>query len=466
MKTTMKKYHLVLLVCLVGLFSPVLHAAHKALLIGTTSYASEQNNLPGIDLDLAEMNRVVRKLGFTEENVLTLKGEDVTLGNVTYQFSSFLNENVLPGDTVLIYYSGHGVQVPDKDGDEADGADEAISLYDLEGTYVDGAVVWDGVLLDDQLAELINGLVSENVIVIVDACHSGTVTRSFTGAKRVDSKAYGDSSFAVKSLGPPIEATRSLSSTADSIVDKSVTGVITLSAAQDNEEALASSKGSLFTLALGDTLDSQRKQASPQSLVDAASQILDDRLDDDLYHQPNLTGDESLFSKPIVLTDAADRGEVNQGDLLILANEVSPLRVEPTSDRYFQNELITLGIDVPVDGYLNVLAVDSDDQMVVLYPNGIDTNNNVSAGEPSLPGTRNFEWAAQEPWGATMVTVLFSQEPVNLFESSIQRSASGEAIADYILPSISGLKSYQAAAGLKAAGVAFVKTCLTSADCS
>lgn len=466
MKTTLKKYHLVLLVYLVGFSSPALQAANKALLIGTTSYASEQNNLPGIDLDLAEMNRVVRKLGFSEENILTLKGQDVTLGNVKYHFSSFLNENVLPGDTALIYYSGHGVQVPDKNGDESDGSDEAISLYDLEGTHVDGAVVWDGVLLDDQLAELINGLVSENVIVIVDACHSGTVTRSFTGNRRIDSKAYGDSSFAVKSLGPPIQATRSISSIGDSIVDDKVTGVITLSAAQDNEEALASSKGSLFTLALGETLDSQREQASPQSLVDAASQILDDRLDDDLYHQPNLTGDESLFAKTIVLTDAADRGEVNQGDLLLMANDVSPLRVEPTSDRYFKDELITLGVDVPVDGYLNVVAVDSDDQMVVLYPNGFATDNRVTAGEQSLPGTRNFEWAAQEPWGSTMVTVLFSQEPVNLFESSIQRSASGEAIADYVLPSISGLQSYQAASGLKAAGVAFVKTCHTSSDCS
>ena len=179
------KAHLVLLVCFVGLFSPVLHAANKALLIGATSYASEQNNLPGIDLDLAEMDRVARKLGFKEENIRTLKGEDVTLGNVKYQFSSFLDENVLPGDTVLIYYSGHGVQVPDKNGDEADGSDEAISLYDLEGVSDGGAIIWDGVLLDDQLAELINGLVSENVIVIVDACHSGTVTRSFTGAQLV-----------------------------------------------------------------------------------------------------------------------------------------------------------------------------------------------------------------------------------------------------------------------------------------
>ena len=466
MKYMFNKYPMVFIACVFWLFSPVSYAANKALLIGATKYASEKNNLPGIDLDLAEMNRVVRKLGFVEENILVLKDEDVTFGNLKYQFNNFLNENVLPGDTVLIYYSGHGVQVPDKNGDESDGSDEAISLYDLKGTYDGDNIVWGGVLLDDQLAELINGLVSEDVIVIVDACHSGTVTRSFTGAKRIDSKAYGDSSFAVKSLGPPVRATRSLGGNMESIVDDSVTGVITLSAAQDNQEALASSKGSLFTLALGETLDSQRKQASPQSLFDAASLLLDERLNEELHYQPNLTGDESLFAKPIVLTDAADRGEVNQGDLLKLANEVSPLRVEPTSDQYLQNELISLGIDVPVDGYVNVLAVDSNDQMVVLYPNGIDADNKVSAGEQSLPGIRNFEWVAQEPWGATMVTVLFSQEPVNLFESSIQRYASGEAIADYILPSISGLENYRTVSGVKAAGVAFVKTCLTSTDCS
>ncbi len=465
------KYHehlksLVLLLIAFGSVSNV-QAANKALLIGTTAYEVESSNLPGIDLDLVEMKRVARKLGFEKENIRTLKGKDVTLGNLKYQFSSFLNTNVLPSDTVLIYYSGHGVQVPDVSGDESDGADEAISLYDLRSVYKHDTqtVTWDGVLLDDQLAEMLNTLVSDNVIVIVDACHSGTVTRGFTGTESADTKAYGSTSFAVKSLGPPTRATRTLAAGGANLVDREAAGVITLSAAQDNQQALASEKGSLFTLAIAETLESQRLTASPQSLIQEATRILDERLDEDLFYQPNLTGDSTLFDKSIVLTTAEERGEINQGDVLAIARDVSPLQVSLTADLYFQNDPISIDVDVPKDGYLNIVAVASNDEMVVLFPNGFDSDNSVSAGEQELPGTRPFEWSSQEPWGNTMVSVLFSEEPVNLFESSVQKARTGDALSSYVLPSSAGLQGFRDAPGIKAAGVAFLKTCKSPDIC-
>jgi hypothetical protein len=447
----------------------VAYAANKALIIGTTSYASEQNNLPGIDLDIAEMERVARKLGFSKDNIRTLKGKEVTLGNIKYHFESFLAKDVAPNDTVMIYYSGHGVQVPDKNGDESDGADEAISLYNLSAVYddsVEGGIAWNGVLVDDQLADLLGSLVSDNVIVIVDACHSGTITRSFTGTAAAKTLAYGTDTFAVKSLGASRVVSRSLTGSDESVVDENVSGVITLSAAQDHQKALASSKGSLFTLAVAESLESQRGTASPQSIVSAATNILDNRLDDDLVYQPNLTGDESLFTKPIVLTDAAGRGEVNQADLMLLASEVSPLTVTTTRVRYISEERIDVAVDVPTDGYLNIIAIDSKDEMVVLFPNGLDTDNKVEAGEQSFPGRRSFKWAAQPPWGNTMLTVLFSQAPFSLYGSSLQRTVDGQALADYVLPSLAGFKDFRESDGSKAAGIAFVKTCSSSDVCN
>jgi uncharacterized caspase-like protein len=37
------------------------------------------------------------------------------------------------GDYFMFYYAGHGTQVPDIDGDEDDGKDEALCLVDANG---------------------------------------------------------------------------------------------------------------------------------------------------------------------------------------------------------------------------------------------------------------------------------------------------------------------------------------------
>lgn len=79
---------------------------------------------------------------------------------------SRLAERAAPGDEVVLTYSGHGTRVPDADGDEHDGYDEAIVLS--------GAVY-----TDDQLAGDLKMFPAEvRVVVVADSCHSGTVTRS------------------------------------------------------------------------------------------------------------------------------------------------------------------------------------------------------------------------------------------------------------------------------------------------
>lgn len=64
--------------------------------------------------------------------------------------------------TVYIYYSGHGTQRKDIDGDEEDGKDEAF-------------VFKDGVLLDDDIAIMINNMKCAKLVCIADSCHCGTV---------------------------------------------------------------------------------------------------------------------------------------------------------------------------------------------------------------------------------------------------------------------------------------------------
>ena len=80
----------------------------------------------------------------------------------------WLVEGCSAGDSLVLHFSGHGVQKLDVDGDEADGYDEALCPVDFERV---------GVILDDEINEtIVRPLVAGvKLHAIVDTCHSGTI---------------------------------------------------------------------------------------------------------------------------------------------------------------------------------------------------------------------------------------------------------------------------------------------------
>jgi hypothetical protein len=74
------------------------------------------------------------------------------------------------GDVLLLHYSGHGSNVPDDNGDEADHRDEILCPTDLD---------WYDPFRDDWLRNIFDGLGDGvSLTMISDSCHSGTVTRA------------------------------------------------------------------------------------------------------------------------------------------------------------------------------------------------------------------------------------------------------------------------------------------------
>jgi len=71
------------------------------------------------------------------------------------------------GDTLVLSYSGHGGQVRDTNGDEADGLDETWCLY-------------DGEMVDDELAVCWSKFQPDvRIVVYSDSCHSGSVIKTY-----------------------------------------------------------------------------------------------------------------------------------------------------------------------------------------------------------------------------------------------------------------------------------------------
>ncbi|HEY0818674.1 MAG TPA: caspase family protein, partial [Rhizobacter sp.] len=232
---------LLLLLC-----ATVARAEDRALLIGVGQYRDTTMgaDLPGIELDIGVMQDVAESLGFKPAATKVLLNRQATLAAVRETLQHWLVEGVSPGDRVLVYYSGHGTQLPDDDGDEDDGLDEAWTLHDMAHARRQGRATLDGVLLDDELAGLLARIPSRQVMVLVDACHSGTSTRSIPGVLPRLGVRHSVAKF--YPLPQAVPAPAGTGRPAQAGGEKH----LSISAARDAEQSLATERGSVFTMAL------------------------------------------------------------------------------------------------------------------------------------------------------------------------------------------------------------------------
>ncbi|RFS26923.1 hypothetical protein DVR12_03815 [Chitinophaga silvatica] len=164
-----------------------------ALIVGINNYHPDLNIPPlsGCINDALDFRSYLEKI-FPEErrNIVQLLGKEATRKGVIETFKTHLIDNkaIQKGDIVLFYFSGHGSfmnTAPEFYQFDATGKDETLVLYDsrLPGNYD---------LADKEIALLLNKIPKEtDIVVIVDACHSGSITRALA-----DSYSLGRAKFA------------------------------------------------------------------------------------------------------------------------------------------------------------------------------------------------------------------------------------------------------------------------------
>lgn len=138
-----------------------------AICVGINNYPGTANDLQGCVNDARDWGNLLKsKFGFGK--VTYLLDSAATSSAVISALKTAIAE-AQSGDTLVFTYSGHGTSVADKNGDEADGKDEAMCLYDK-------------FLVDDDIRSVLDG-VKEGVkfTIISDSCFSGTVTRAHLG---------------------------------------------------------------------------------------------------------------------------------------------------------------------------------------------------------------------------------------------------------------------------------------------
>ena len=262
-----------------------------ALLVGLTHvdpsvYGNDEYGNPwdgssgcwGCDDDVANMRALLEREGY---QVKTLLDENATQTNVEKALKTAAADAV-SGSTFLFYYSGHGGQLDDDNGDETDGLDETLCLF-------------DGQMRDDVLNKTWITFPKDCVIyMLADSCHSGTNFRALGRTSRPVAVDFGKDL-----LGDP----------------DMKAALLHLSGCRDDQESAGYQTGGLFTTTLVNIWNKGRYAGTWDTFHDAISAQLpaDQRPMGNLYGPA--TAAEALgslrpFQPVAAATGAPSRAEI------------------------------------------------------------------------------------------------------------------------------------------------------------
>jgi hypothetical protein len=393
-------------------------ARPRALLIGVGDVPHW--NLPGIEVDIEKMKKVAEVMGFAPGDIKVLLDEQATYANVKQALATWVRDGVRPNDHVLIYFSGHGTLVPDPDPGKAGGV-PALVLHDVKHATIQGKASLKNVLIGHELHAALLTIPSRNVLVLVDACHSGTATRTL----KLANLSLGVGTAVAKFYSYPGMPTMPTARTRGGLGALSgADNYASLSAAQDNEEALGTEDGGLFTSGVTQEIQKAAREALHPTVIDlrtAATAYIAACTSESQRHHPVADGDPQLIRGELDLIPLRDGQGPTWRALASLASKAEPLALAGGARELRVGDEVALEVTLPRAGYLNVVAVDSQDRATVLYPNKFAATNDVKAGVFKFPtADMNFVVRASEPLGPSLVVAFLSDKPINLLELGVE----------------------------------------------
>ena len=400
----------------------------RALLIGINDYATEDfPDLRGSVNDVEAMHDIlVGKFGFAEANVTVLTDREATRKKIFAALDALVRESE-PGDMVYVHYSGHGSQVKDLNGDEEDGMDETILPQDARTDDIPD-------ITDDEIGEFLRSLRTDNAIVVLDSCHSGTatrgdiVTRSVPPDTRLQLYAKPDDKLATRSIVP---------------VDMPDQYIL-LSAASAQQSALdgpiQGKYRGFFSYALGEALQAVPVNATPREIHEQVSKdllALSKQFGGITLPDPQFEASATLIGEPLFRGETSPQDKGAAEALAQMTNPSSKLVVnarmigagpeqvmhirKPGDERNAGNSIV-LEIEVGADSYLTVVDVDSEGAVNLLFPNtymnqGFLPEGHVQANSPvRIPDSlrsgnqAGFFWDYSPPTGVDTIQVFASTD--------------------------------------------------------
>ena len=412
-----------------------------ALIIGISRYADAATPpLPGARIDKESATQMARAMQVPVSNIQYLQDDQATGDNIRNALRE-LTDKVQDGDRVFIHFSGHGTRYNDP---AAGGCVEALLAYDGGQS---------GTLTNREMASLLKPMTNktDKLFVMYDACHSGGVvqaassvrTRGFSNINDVGVLRPKFASISDECGRPVNVKTRNL------VVEAQSTGalpqdIIHVSASRDNEVSFDDElKGGLATQYMRDCMLRDAKDLDHSGAISmeeiriCAQEKINKRMANDTNYKPHnlvLNGNADfvpawfsqisatpVVSGPVVAAapaplpppltgEQALRQMFDQRDAkrqVQVSMGQAPLRIG--------KDALDLTVQSDRDGYVYIALAGSDNQAVyMLFPNTLDGNNQIKAGQKLVLPRPTWRVTAGGPVGTDHVMVMVSDAPRDL----------------------------------------------------
>ncbi len=461
----MKRLLLSLAVPFLLFLEPACAETH-ALILTIGAYKGEIPALQGVKYDVESAHAIAKKMGVKEENIRYYNDEQLTLAGMRKAFDD-LNDRVAENDQVFIYYSGHGGRQRVQNQDRC-----AASLITVDGQgFMDTEI-------DAQLKRLASK--AQKIIVFLDACHSGGVTRASTRSISQFTPKFYAKGGADACETPTNIVTRTLSGQTRSI-GKGANNYIYIAAARENEVSLdIASKGGVATQAWRDCImgAAQDKDSSGGLSAEEIRECAQGKIEDMLAgakplgilpHHVSISGNSAaVLAFPEQAPAAPAPTVVAQLDTPAAgAPAALPAAYHTLTDIYNSRDdrrLVTLQTSLPKlkvgadsisftlnsnqPGYVYLLMVGTDGKTFdMLFPNQLDGNNQVLAGETIKLPRPNWEVKAGGPAGKNYLLAIVADAPRDFSKLGMQPAGPfsvvpANAAASQNIQLVTGASSY------------------------
>lgn len=440
-----------------------------ALIIGISRYGDPAiPELPGARIDKQSATQMALAMQVPTSNITYLQDEQATGDNIRAALKE-LDSRVQDGDRVFIHYSGHGTRSNDA---ASGGCVEALLAY--EGTY-------QALLTNREMASMLKPITNktDKLFVMYDACHSGGIVNN---AATVRSRGIGlvgstsepvsngndEGQLRAKVANISEECGRPVNVKSRSLLSESTSkgalpqDIIHVSASRDNEVSFDDAlKGGLATQFMRDCMLRDAKDLDGSGAIDmneirqCAQEKINRRMQNDVNykaHNITLTGNAGFVpawfaqgnQSPTAtnLPAAALATPLPGATALPAATAVQPVLTAEQALKQLYNQRDakrnvrvilaksqlkigqdSLSMTVQSDraGYVYIALIGSDNQSTyLLFPNSIDDNNKIQAGQQLNLPRPNWRVKAGGPVGTDQLLVMVTDGPRDLSGLGVQ----------------------------------------------